>query len=95
MTPAFEIDNKSVMTIEGLARGDNLHPIQQAFWQEGGLECGYCTPGMILTAVALLDRTPKPNEQQIVQALNGNLCRCCGYLNIVAAVRKAAGGSNA
>src|SRR5919112_2955693 len=83
MTPAFEIDNKSVTTIEGLAQGDNLHPIQQAFWQEGGFECGYCTPGMILTAYALLSENPDPSEEEIKHCLSSNICRCTGYVPII------------
>jgi aerobic-type carbon monoxide dehydrogenase small subunit (CoxS/CutS family) len=95
ITPIRAAAGKSITTIEGLAKSANLHPVQKAFAEEGAMQCGYCTPGMILTAVELLERTRKPTEQQMVQALNGNLCRCCGYPNIIAAVRKAAGGSNA
>ncbi|HEX6440243.1 MAG TPA: molybdopterin-dependent oxidoreductase [Candidatus Binatia bacterium] len=90
MTPAFEIHNKSVTTIEGLAQGDKLHPIQQAFWQEGGFECGYCTPGMILTAYALLRENPDPSEEEIKHCLSGNICRCTGYVTIIAAIKRAA-----
>jgi CO/xanthine dehydrogenase Mo-binding subunit len=90
MTPAFEIDDKTVTTIEGLAQGDNLHPIQQAFWQEGGFECGYCTPGMILTAYALLSENPDPSEEEIKHCLSSNICRCTGYVPIIAAIKRAA-----
>lgn len=83
---------KKVVTIEGLAAGDRLHPVQEAFVAEGAMQCGYCVPGLILTAAALLDRNPRPTEAQILDGLNGNLCRCCGYPRIVAAVRRAAPG---
>lgn len=89
-TPAFEIDGKSLLTIEGLASGDQLHPIQQAFWQEGGFECGYCTPGMILSAYALLSANPSPSDEQIKHHLASNICRCTGYVTIIAAVKRAA-----
>ena len=83
------LDGKSVTTIEGLARGDALHPVQEAFLQEGALQCGYCTSGMILAAAALVEREPDPTDEQIAAALNGHLCRCNGYLKIVKAVRRA------
>ncbi|MBM4261993.1 MAG: 2Fe-2S iron-sulfur cluster binding domain-containing protein [Deltaproteobacteria bacterium] len=89
-TPAFEIDGKSLLTIEGLADGDKLHPIQQAFWQEGGFECGYCTPGMILSTYALLAKTPNPTDEEIKHHLASNICRCTGYVSIIAAVKRAA-----
>ena len=88
-TPVKAAAGKSITTIEGLAAGGRLHPVHQAFFEEGAMQCGYCTPGMILTAAALIDRTPKPTETQIVEAMNGNLCRCCGYPRIIAAVRRA------
>jgi CO/xanthine dehydrogenase Mo-binding subunit/aerobic-type carbon monoxide dehydrogenase small subunit (CoxS/CutS family) len=88
-TLAFEIDGKSILTIEGLVDRDNLHPVQQAFWQEGGFECGYCTPGMILSAYSLLAETPDPTEDQIKRRLAGNICRCTGYVSIIAAVKRA------
>src|SRR5919106_836669 len=88
-TLAFEIDGKSVTTIEGLAQGDKLHPIQQAFWDEGGFECGYCTPGMILLAYALLTEKPQPSDQEIKDRLSSNLCRCTGYVSIIAAIKRA------
>lgn len=91
LTPVTRAADKQVLTIEGLAGSRDLHPVQQAFLQEGAMQCGYCVPGMILTAVALLKANPRPSEQQIVEGMNGNLCRCCGYPNILAAVRRAAG----
>ena len=87
---AAQIDGQSVTTIEGLAPRGMLHPVQQAFWEEHGLQCGYCTPGMVLTAVALLQENPDPDEQTIRHGLEGNLCRCTGYQGIVASVRAAA-----
>jgi aerobic carbon-monoxide dehydrogenase small subunit len=79
-----------VTTVEGLAQGDRLHPVQQAFVDCHGLQCGFCTPGMVMTAVCLLSQCPQPDDDQIAEALEGNLCRCTGYVNIVAAVRQAA-----
>lgn len=87
---AVQADGHRVMTVEGLASGGTLHPIQQAFWDQHGLQCGYCTPGMILTAEALLKRVKRPSADQIREALSGNLCRCSGYAKIVDAVRLAA-----
>ena len=87
---ALQADGSTVTTIEGLARGEVLHPVQQAFIDTHGLQCGFCTPGMILAAVALLARNPDPSDDDIVHGLEGNLCRCTGYVNIVAAVRRAA-----
>jgi xanthine dehydrogenase iron-sulfur cluster and FAD-binding subunit A len=89
-TPAFEIDGKSLLTIEGLADGDRLHPIQQAFWQEGGFECGFCTPGMILSVYSLLSENPNPTDDEIKHRLASNMCRCTGYVSILAAVKRAA-----
>jgi len=91
LTPARAAAGKKILTIEGLAANGKLHAVQQAFVEEGAMQCGYCVPGMILAAVALLERTPRPSEAQIMTGLNGNLCRCCGYPRIVAAVRRAAG----
>jgi aerobic-type carbon monoxide dehydrogenase small subunit (CoxS/CutS family) len=88
-TPAAEANGKKIATIEGLADGEKLHPVQQAFCDAMAYQCGYCTPGMIMQAVALLAKTPKPDEAEIAKALNGHLCRCCGYVNIVDAVRRA------
>jgi len=90
VTPVSVADNKTITTIEGLADGDRLHPVQQAFLDEGAIQCGYCTPGMILTAVALLNENPRPTDEQIVEGMNGNICRCNGYTKIVNAVRRAA-----
>ena len=90
LTPVATAEGKEIVTIEGLAAKDGLHPVQQAFLDAGAMQCGYCVPGMILTAAALLRRHPDPSEREITEALNGNLCRCCGYRNIVAAVRLAA-----
>jgi len=94
-TPVGDVAGKAVLTIEGLARGERLHPVQEAFLAEGAMQCGYCTPGMILSAVALLQTNPHPSEQQIVEGMNGNLCRCNGYLRIVRAVQRAAGTARA
>ncbi|OGD25375.1 MAG: ferredoxin [Candidatus Aminicenantes bacterium RBG_19FT_COMBO_65_30] len=87
--PLAGAEGKSVLTIEGLARGGRLHPLQQAFVDEGALQCGYCTPGMILQAYALLLRKPNPTEAEIADALDVNLCRCGSYNRIIAAVRTA------
>ena len=87
---AVQADGTKVTTIEGLARNGKMHPLQDAFWEHHGLQCGFCTPGMILTACEILERHPKPTESQIRHGLEGNLCRCTGYQNIVAAVKTAA-----
>jgi carbon-monoxide dehydrogenase small subunit len=89
-TLAVQADGSSVTTIEGLAQDGQLHPLQEAFWNKHGLQCGYCTPGMILAAHELLRTNPNPNDQQIRHGLEGNMCRCTGYQNIVHAVREAA-----
>jgi len=86
---AVQADGRSVTTIEGLARDGELHPLQQAFWDEHGLQCGFCTPGFIMTAAALLERNARPSEDEIRKGLEGNLCRCTGYTNIVRAVKRA------
>jgi aerobic-type carbon monoxide dehydrogenase small subunit (CoxS/CutS family) len=83
-------DKKSITTIEGLAKGDTLHPVQEAFLEEGAMQCGYCTSGMILSAVALLQDKPNPTDEEIVAGMNGNICRCNGYVKIKSAVRRAA-----
>ena len=88
---AVQADGHEIMTVEGLEKDGQLHPIQEGFWQEHGLQCGYCTPGMMMTGYALLKSTPKPSERQIRQAISGNLCRCTGYVNIVKSVQYAAG----
>jgi aerobic-type carbon monoxide dehydrogenase small subunit (CoxS/CutS family) len=90
VTPVAMADKKKVTTIEGLADGDSLHPVQQAFLDEGAIQCGYCTPGMILSTVALLKNNPQPTDEQIVEWMNVNLCRCNGYTKILSAIRRAA-----
>jgi len=87
---AVQAEGQSVTTIEGLATDGKLHPMQDGFWQEHGLQCGFCTPGMILSACALIERNPKPTEAEIRAGLEGNMCRCTGYTNIVKAVQTAA-----
>lgn len=87
---AVQADGSSVTTIEGLADGSTLHPMQQAFWEHHGLQCGYCTPGMIVAATQLLQRNPDPSEEEIRHGLEGNLCRCTGYQHIIQAVQCAA-----
>jgi carbon-monoxide dehydrogenase small subunit len=87
---AIEMEGKPITTIEGLAQGGQLHPLQQAFIDEGAVQCGFCTPGIILSAKALLDNNPKPTESEIRQGIVGNLCRCTGYDKIVKAIMKAA-----
>jgi carbon-monoxide dehydrogenase small subunit len=86
---ALDADGSSITTIEGLADGGRLHPIQQAFIDEGAVQCGYCTPGMIMTAAALLEENPSPTEEQIREGIEGNLCRCTGYEAIVRAIHAA------
>jgi len=87
---AVQADGGNITTVEGLAKDGTLHPIQQAFWDEHGLQCGFCTPGMMITALQILERTPNPSEDQIRHGLEGNLCRCTGYQHIVNAVQAAA-----
>ncbi|MFQ5817943.1 MAG: (2Fe-2S)-binding protein [Terriglobia bacterium] len=87
---AVQADGSTLTTIEGLARDGRLHPVQAGFWEEHGLQCGYCTPGMILAGYDLLERNPNPNEAEIRRAIAGNLCRCTGYQHIVNAIRSAA-----
>ena len=87
---AVQADGHEILTVEGLAQGGALHPIQQAFWDKHGLQCGFCTPGMMLTSYVLLKDNPDPSEAQIREGLAGNLCRCTGYQNIVKAVQQAA-----
>lgn len=86
---AVQADGRDVTTIEGLAKGDDLHPVQVAFREQHALQCGFCTPGMIMSAVDLLNRDPEPDEAAIRLWLNGNLCRCTGYQNIIRAVEAA------
>lgn len=87
---AVQADGRAVETVEGLLSGSQLHPVQAAFKQEHGLQCGFCTPGMMLAAKALLDANPDPSEEEVRWSLSGNICRCTGYMNIVRAVRAAA-----
>ncbi|MFY9813117.1 MAG: (2Fe-2S)-binding protein [Dehalococcoidales bacterium] len=87
---AFEADNADILTIEGLADNAQLHPLQESFIKYGGLQCGFCTPGMIMIAKALLDRNPNPTEEEIRKAIAGNVCRCTGYVKIVQSISEAA-----
>jgi carbon-monoxide dehydrogenase small subunit len=87
---ALEAKGRQILTIEGLAAGGTLHPVQEAFLETGGMQCGFCTPGMILSAKALLDENAHPNEQEIRKALEGNFCRCTGYTKIIESVKAAA-----
>ena len=87
---AVQADGKEILTIEGLSSGGKLHPLQEAFVEEGAVQCGFCVPGMILSAKALLDEKDDPSEEEIREALSGNLCRCTGYVKIIKAVQKAA-----
>ncbi len=91
LTLAVDVERAEITTIEGLSRNGGLHPLQQAFIDHGAIQCGFCTPGVILSAKALLDANPRPSEEEIRLALSGNLCRCTGYTKIIAAVRAAAG----
>jgi carbon-monoxide dehydrogenase small subunit len=86
---AVQAEGSEITTIEGLATNGELHPLQQAFWDEHGLQCGYCTPGMIMAGFGLLDQNPEPSESEIRHCLEGNICRCTGYQNIVKAVQSA------
>ena len=87
---AVQVDGCSITTIEGLAQDGHLHPMQNGFWEKHGLQCGFCTPGMIMSGVGLLQENPHPSEDEIRHALEGNICRCTGYQNIVAAIQYAA-----
>jgi carbon-monoxide dehydrogenase small subunit len=91
---AVEADGKEILTIEGLAKNGTLHPLQKAFVEYGAIQCGFCTPGMILSAKALLDENPDPSEEEIRRAIAGNLCRCTGYTKIVQAIKACAGKRN-
>ena len=88
---AVQADGRQVKTIEGMADGATLHPLQQAFWDQHGLQCGFCTPGMIMQSAWLLGENPDPTEHEIREGISGNLCRCTGYVNIVKAIQQAAG----
>jgi carbon-monoxide dehydrogenase small subunit len=92
---AVQADGRKVLTVEGLEQNGALHPIQEGFYQEHGLQCGYCTPGMMMTGYALLEDNPDPSEAEIRHAISGNLCRCTGYVNIVKSVRHAAAAKRA
>lgn len=87
---AVQADGRAITTVEGLAADGQLHPLQQAFWEQQGLQCGFCTPGFLMTAMELLRHNPSPSDAEIRQAISGNVCRCTGYQHIVAAVRQAA-----
>ncbi len=87
---AVQVDSVAIMTVEGLAANGELHPLQQSFWDDHGLQCGFCTPGMLLSAAQLLEHNTDPDEAEVRHALEGNLCRCTGYQNIVKAVQSAA-----
>jgi aerobic carbon-monoxide dehydrogenase small subunit len=87
---AVQANGAEILTIEGLARDGKLHPLQEGFWEKHGLQCGFCTPGMIMAAYGLLERHPRPSEEEIRHGIEGNLCRCTGYQNIVAAIQWAA-----
>ena len=91
LTLAVDCEGRAIETIEGLAQGSQLHPLQEAFADLGGSQCGYCTPGAVMTAKALLDHEPSPSRERIREAMSGNLCRCTGYQQIVESVEKAAG----
>jgi aerobic-type carbon monoxide dehydrogenase small subunit (CoxS/CutS family) len=93
VTSAGSVGGAKIQTIEGLASGDQLHPVQQAFLDKQAMQCGYCVPGQILSAVALLSKTPRPSKEEILAAMHGNICRCCNYPNILAAVEQAANGA--
>jgi aerobic carbon-monoxide dehydrogenase small subunit len=92
---AVQADDREITTIEGLGSNGALHPLQQSYWENHGLQCGYCTPGMIMSTVALLKHNPNPTEADIRHGLEGNICRCTGYQNIVKAVKAAAAGNHA
>ncbi|WP_374719517.1 (2Fe-2S)-binding protein [Parageobacillus toebii] len=87
---AVQADGREVLTVEGLEKDGEMHPLQKAFWEEHALQCGYCTPGMLMASYALLQENPAPTEEQIREGLSGNICRCTGYVNIVKAVKSAA-----
>jgi aerobic carbon-monoxide dehydrogenase small subunit len=95
LTPVRSVEGRKVVTIEGLAATEKLHPVQQAFLDEGAMQCGFCTAGMIVRTVALLEANPRPTDTQIAEGLNGHICRCNGYPRITAAVRRAAAAGKA
>jgi carbon-monoxide dehydrogenase small subunit len=90
MVLAVQANGANILTVEGLAQGEKLHPIQQAFWENHGLQCGYCTPGMLMSSLFLLQRNPDPSDDEIRKGIEGNLCRCTGYVNIVKSIKAAA-----
>ena len=90
LVPAVEADGQEITTIEGLVEGETLHPIQEAFVEQSGMQCGFCTPGMILSAKYLLDRNPNPSESEIREGIAGNFCRCTGYTKIIESIGAAA-----
>jgi aerobic carbon-monoxide dehydrogenase small subunit len=90
-TPVGDVDKASIETIEGLATGDQLHPVQEAFLAEGAMQCGYCTPGMIMGVVGILKEKPNPSEADLLTRMEGHICRCCGYPKLLKAVKRAAG----
>ena len=92
LVPARKAHRREVLTVEGLAFEGELHPLQKAFIEHGAVQCGYCTPGMLMSAKALLDRTPHPTDEEIKEAISGNLCRCTGYVKIVEAIKAASAG---
>lgn len=94
ITSVSEASNKEIITIEGLTEGGRMHPVQEAFLEEGAIQCGYCTPGMVLSAVSLLKKIPTPAESEIIEWMNPNLCRCCDYIRIVKAVQRVAKGAS-
>ena len=94
LVPVGSLQGRKITTIEGLAKADELHPVQQAFLEKGGAQCGICTPGMVMAAVALLERSPHPTRDEIKEGLAGNLCRCTGYMKIFDAVEAAAEGAS-
>jgi aerobic-type carbon monoxide dehydrogenase small subunit (CoxS/CutS family) len=94
VTPVRSVANKRITTIEGLAAGEQLHPVQQAFLEVGAMQCGYCTSGMIMSTVALLKQNPSPKESEIIDFMDGNICRCGTYVRVVSAIQKAAKAMN-
>jgi carbon-monoxide dehydrogenase small subunit len=90
MLLAIQAEGADILTVEGLAKGDKLHPLQEAYWENHGLQCGYCTPGMLIASLFLLERNPDPTEEEIRRGIEGNLCRCTGYVNIVKSIKAAA-----
>jgi len=89
LIPAIKADGAEILTVEGMAKEGKLHPLQEAFWEEGAVQCGYCTPGMLLSAKGLLDENPLPGVEEVKEAISGNLCRCTGYSKIIRAIQVA------